>query len=377
MNHKLTIFESFSSGYKEARTKFLAAAKQAGASMASQPHPLKGADGEDLAMDLALIGNPDAELLLIVSSACHGVEGYCGSGVQVHSLQDEAWLQAVTESKIAVLYIHALNPHGFSFKRRVTQENVDLNRNFQDFSKSLPMNEGYSAVHPLLLPEVWPPNADNQTATLDYITQHGMAGLQAVVSRGQHTHPDGLFFGGQAPTWSNDTLRQVLRTYGANRKHIAWIDLHTGLGPSGLGERIYAGANSPDDLARARAMWGGGKEGFPETPITSFYDGSSTSAFLTGLMWYSILEECPAAKYTGIAMEYGTEDQLNVMTALRGDHWLHLQDQQGKAVDPALRRAIKVAIFKAFYTDTDVWKQQIVEQAKAAQQQALLGLANL
>ena len=366
--------ECFSGRYKEARAKFLNAANQANASMASLPHPLKGVDGEDLAMDLALIGEPDAAHLLIVSSACHGVEGYCGSGVQVHSLQDAAWLQAVAASNMAVLYVHALNPHGFSHKRRVTHENVDLNRNFQDFSKPLPPNDGYPEVHPILLPDVWPPNEANQRATMDYLAKHGMAGLQAVVSRGQHTHPDGLFFGGQAPTWSNQTIRHVLRTYGANRKHIAWIDIHTGLGPSGLGERIYAGANHADDLARARAMWGGGKDGFAETPITSFYDGSSTSAFLTGLMWYSILDECPKAQYTGIAMEYGTQDMMAVMTAMRGDHWLYQQDLQGKAVAPALRSAIKDAIFKAFYTDTEVWKQQIIEQAQAAQQQALIGL---
>ena len=30
----------------------------------------------------------------------------------------------------AVLLVHAINPHGFAWSRRVTQENVDLNRNF-------------------------------------------------------------------------------------------------------------------------------------------------------------------------------------------------------------------------------------------------------
>lgn len=47
------------------------------------------------------------------------------------------------------------------------------------------------------------------------------------------------------------------------------------------------------------------------TPVTSIYDGSSTSAFLTGLMWTSIYDECPHAEYTGIAMEYGTVPVLD------------------------------------------------------------------
>ena len=39
-------------------------------------------------MDVARDGPMDAQNLLIISSACHGVEGYCGSGVQVHALHD-------------------------------------------------------------------------------------------------------------------------------------------------------------------------------------------------------------------------------------------------------------------------------------------------
>jgi hypothetical protein len=89
-----------------------------------------------------------------------------------------------------------------------------------------------------------------------------------------------MFFGGTEPTWSNRTLREVLQTFGQRAKRIAWMDLHTGLGPSGLGERIFAGNDDAKALARARAWWDGGGA----TPVTSFYDGSSTSAKLTGLM---------------------------------------------------------------------------------------------
>ena len=104
----------------------------------SYNHPLPGLEGETLAMDVALDGAADAQKLLIVSSACHGAEGFCGSGVQVFALHDEAWRQHAREAGVAVLYVHALNPYGFSHLRRVTHENVDLNRNFQDFDKPLP-----------------------------------------------------------------------------------------------------------------------------------------------------------------------------------------------------------------------------------------------
>ena len=79
-------------------------------------------------------------------------------------------------------------------------------------------------------------------------------------------------------------------------KKLGWIDLHTGLGPSGLGERIFACNDDAQALQRARAWWGGVQhaDGTFETPITSFFDGSSTSAKFTGLMWGAAYEDFPA-----------------------------------------------------------------------------------
>jgi hypothetical protein len=255
----------FSKSYAEARQKFLSVAQAAGLTVDSNIHPLKGRDGEALAMDVVLDGSPDAKQLLVISSACHGVEGYCGSGVQIHALQNTAWRDAAKASGVAVLYIHALNPHGFSHVRRVTHENVDINRNFQDFSKPLPSNEAYKEIHPLLLPEVWPPDAANAAATAQYIAERGMKTYQAAVSKGQHEFPDGLFFGGQAPTWSNHTLRTVLKKYGQRCQKMAWIDLHTGLGPSGVGERIFACADDAAAYTRAKAR-SAGRRNTPALP---------------------------------------------------------------------------------------------------------------
>ena len=367
----ISVPDSFSTSYAQARVKFLEAAATAGINVQSHAHPLKGRDGEDLAMDVARDGPLDAENLLIVSSACHGVEGYCGSGVQVHALHDAEWLEKARASGTAVLYIHALNPYGFSHIRRTTHENVDLNRNFQDFTKPLPANAAYHALHALALPEQWPPDAANQAAVADYIAKNGEAAFQAAITQGQHEFADGLFYGGTSPTWSNQTLRGVLRQHAAQARHVAWIDLHTGLGASGHGERIWAGKDDAVAIARARTWWGGGKNGNAATPITSIYDGSSTSAFLTGLMWHAIGQVAPQAEYTGIAMEYGTVPVLEVINALRAEHWLNNHPEapaeQGKQ--------IKAQMMAAFYTNTDLWRGQIISQARQAMFQAVDGLS--
>ena len=356
---------AFSQTYAEARAKFLGAAEAAGLDATSHPHPLLGRDGEQLAMDVVRDGAADAERVLIVSSACHGVEGYCGSGVQVTLLGDRDLRAAARTAGVALLHIHALNPYGFSWWRRTTHENVDLNRNFHDFGKPLPKNPGYEELAGLLVPHRWPPSDAVQAAIQAYAARHGMAALQAAYSGGQHTHPEGLFYGGVNPTWSNVTLRHVLRDEVRHAKRLGWIDLHTGLGPSGHGERIFACRDDAAAFARARAWWG--------DAVTSIYDGSSSSAPLTGLMWMAAYEECPHAEYTGIALEYGTLPLTEMFDALRADQWLENHPEA-----PADQRlAIKRRIRDAFYTDTDEWKRRIVEQGVEATAQAVRGLASV
>ncbi len=363
----MDLVQAFSPSYARARVQFLEAAATAGLQIESHVHPLAGRDGEALAMDVAWSGPAQAESLLVISSGCHGVEGYCGSGVQVHALHDREWMDLAAQKGVAVLYIHALNPYGFSHLRRGTHENVDLNRNFQDFSQPLPANDAYRGVHALLLPDQWPPDAANVEAINAFVHARGMAAFQSAVTQGQHEFPDGLFFGGTSPTWSNRTLREVLRRHGRQARRIGWIDLHTGLGPSGLGERIFSCRDDVTALTRARHWWDGGGA----TPITSFYDGSSTSARLTGLMFNAVYEECPQADYTGIAMEYGTLPLPDMILALRAEQWL--QNHPAAPVDQAA--AIKRQILEAFYVDTDAWKGQIVSQARQAMFQAVEGLS--
>ncbi len=353
----------FSQSYAQARRKFLAAADAAGLAVQSHAHPLLGRDGEALAMDVARVGPADAGALLVISSACHGVEGYCGSGVQNALLADPGFHAQAKTSGVAVLYIHGLNPYGFSWWRRTTHENVDLNRNWQDFSKALPHNAAYEEIAHHVVPSAWP-SAEAEAALAAYAAKHGERGLQSAITGGQYAHPQGLFFGGHTPTWSQQTLRHVLQDHGRRCARLGWIDLHTGLGPNGHGERIFACRDDAAALARARAWWG--------AEVTSIYDGSSASAKLSGLMWMGTYQECPQAQYTGIAMEYGTVPVSEVINSLRAEQWMENHPQA-----PAeARAAVKQRFRDAFYTDNAWWKQRIVEQAQEAALQALAGLSH-
>jgi hypothetical protein len=359
--------QAFSETYEEARRKFIEAAQAAGLKVESKIHPQRGVQGEELAMDVVCDGPANAANVLLLSSACHGVEGFCGSGVQVAALRDASWRDLTRERGIAVVYVHGLNPWGFSYFGRTTHENVDLNRNFHDFTQPLPVNAAYRQMHPLLVTDEWPPSQANRAAFQRYIEQVGLQAAQAAVSGGQHEFEDGLFFGGRVPSWSNSTVREVLREQAGRARRLAWIDFHTGLGPEGVGERIYAGRNDAEAIARARAWWDSGGA----TPLTSIYDGTSTSAFLTGLMSHAAYEECPQAEFTAMALEYGTVPIMEIIEALRIEQWLRRHPQADSARAGQLRRDVR----DAFYIDTPEWKQKVLAQARPAMQQAVDGLA--
>lgn len=343
--------------------RFSAAAQEAGADLTAFAHPTRrGAEDEELAMDVAWVGPRDAHAFVMVTSGVHGAEGFCGSGAQTALLADAPLLAAIADAGVALLLVHAVNPFGFSHLRRVNEDNVDLNRNFLDFTRTLPENTGYAEIAPLLLPAHWPPSESDQSALMEAIAARGMRWYQAALSAGQYTDPDGLFYGGDKPAWSNYTLRRILARYGSGRTAMRWIDIHTGLGPWGYGEPIYMGPDREEPLQKTRAIWG--------SHVTSIDDGSSASARLDGLSWHAVPETIPAVDFAGIALEFGTLPIGDVLDALRGDHWLHRHPE----VDGGQRTLIKQAMWTAFYGDTDDWREDTVDQVTAAVHAAYVSL---
>ena len=348
----------FSPGYRQARAHFLAAAKACAAQLHTYTHPLIGAQGEALAMDIAVHGPADAAKVLMTTSAVHGIEGFCGSAIQSGLLQ-----HLKLPPGVAVVHVHAVNPHGFSHARRVNEDNVDLNRNFIDFDQALPVNADYAQVHSLLLPEQWPPTPEQTTALQAQAQAWGERRMQRAITSGQYQFPDGVWFGGLAPTWSHRTFRQVLQDHLGQAREIAWIDLHTGLGPHGYGERIFACTDTGSTLQRARRWWG------PD--ITSVDTGTSQSVPLSGPIQMAIYEECPQAQYTGICLEFGTLPLAQMILAMRADHWLALHPEAAGA----LQERIRNDMLQAFNPPSGDWQAQVWQQGLQAARQALQGLA--
>lgn len=353
--------EHFSQTYAEARARFVDAARDAGAVLTHHPHPLTGPQGELLATEVARLGDPEARRLLWVGSGTHGIEGYCGSGCQTALLRSGRL--AELPPGVGVLLVHAHNPHGFAWGRRVTEDNVDLNRNFVTF-EARPAAPAYAEVHPHLVPADWtgPARTVAEAALADYAERHGALALQAAITGGQWSHPDGLFYGGQGPTWSHRTLKRVLAEHAADAERLTLIDIHSGLGPTGHGEIIFPGPPGPEFEAARRA--------FGPT-VTCPAAGTSTSAVVQGMVFDGFKQAVPRAAHVSVALEFGTVPLPTMIEALRGDHWAH---DRGR-LDSDLGEALKARIRGAFYVETPAWKRQVSAQCAALVQQAIADLA--
>jgi hypothetical protein len=348
----------FSADYRAARDKFLAAARGAGARVATYENPAPGPDGKPVYTDAACLGAPAADRVLLVNSATHGVEGFCGSAVLVGWLTEGG--AAALPAGVRAVLVHAINPHGFAWLRRVTEDNVDLNRNFIDHGRgAYPANLEYGRLHPLLVPERWDAHshAACKTALDDYIAKHGRFALQTVITTGQYDHADGLFFGGRAPTWSNRTFRAIVAEHLAGARDVVFLDMHTGLGPYGTAELIGT-------ATKKAVAWFGEGIANPDT-------GHSSSAPLSGVIRNAVRDALPATEVTSLTVEFGTYSVESVLRALQADNWLHLY---GKP-DSDLGREIKAEIRKRLYPDEDDWKELVWVRARQVLRRAVRGLA--
>lgn len=360
----MSIHAHFSPDYTTARQKFLAAAQAAGASIESIPHPLKGIAGEDLFTDVAWIGPRDAKAVLVTVSGTHGIEGYYGSGCQVGWLNEGHATRLPADT--ALLLIHGSNPYGFSWGRRVNEDNMDINRNFIDFdSKAPPANPAYAEVHAWLVPEQWNDAvvADIRQKIAAYYDRVGAKAATAAIVGGQHSHKDGIFYGGTQPCWSHRTIKAIADKYLQSAKRICVLDFHTGLGPFGYSEMICRHAPDSEPLALARRWFG--------DAVTSPALGQSDSPIIEGNLRMGLVRFCPQAVTVALNIEVGTLSSEEVRLSVIADNWLHLR---GDVFSP-LGQAIKAQIRAAFYPDSDAWRNLCYPRAVEIQRQALAGLA--
>jgi len=353
----------FPADYRSARAAFVEACGASGIGIASRLHPsAKGPDGGPLFIDVATIGPRDAKTALLLISGTHGVEGYFGSGVQTGLLREGIAKRAFRKGKVVLL--HALNPFGFSWNRRVNEDNADVNRNFIDHRRP-PVNTAYDALADAIAPRDLSADAlDEANAKLGaYARAHGLFALQEAISAGQWRHRKGVYFGGRRKSWSARMLTDVFKKELAGLEDLTVIDFHTGLGDCGAAEMITEDVPGTPAYARAKSLW--------RERVHSSEAGESVSAPLKGTIDKAMARWMARKTLTFAALEVGTAPIREVFEALRRDNWLHAYSGMAHAQAKSIKREIRAA----FYPDTVDWKRKVWDHARDTVHAALATIA--
>lgn len=367
----ISISDAFSPNYAQARAKFLHAAGHAGLPVRSLVQAETGLQGEELAMDIVLDGEANAQKLLILSTATQGADGFAGSAIQTFLLHAEDWREKIRAAGVAVVYVHAVNPWGMSYLTFGDAENINFLRNFVDFSAPLPENPAYAQLHDRAMVPAWQVSADSEAMTNQIISKYGIQFLLNLHQRGQYSHPDGSYYGGTHPSWSQQQWRTILRDYARVARHIAWIDCRRGWGVSSGQATLIANTMPSDEVGidRARAWWAAGDN----TALVARPDALQTLIpFGTGNPVISFSQECPQAQFTGLAAYFAVSQSLQEMAnAARSSQWLRAQAHP-RAEDAERVHAMMRAV--SFKNDA-AWQNLVLAQGRQIAFQAVDGLS--
>lgn len=311
----------FSSSFFEAQALFKASSRYV---RGSQKLRLPVSDENiNLCNDIVVIpGNKKRYLIHI--SGTHGAEGYAGSAIQSAILQ---YLSGESRNKKAenvetsqtsldshditsepdsptIILVHALNPIGFAKNRRVNEDNIDLNRNFlkekefQTVRNRDPDFAGYVTIDDIINPtskpfkNVFLNDAYSIYLTVTAVIKHGMLNMKKAMVSGNYYKSKGLGFGGYKLSRSGQNLINLMHQLNIHEtaEKIVFIDVHTGLGPSGQ-DTLMIGLNdyTDDEKAVVRELFpadintttGQSYGGIMENFVGSNLEGASSGYELT------------------------------------------------------------------------------------------------
>lgn len=324
---------------------------------------------DDLTIDTCLVPSggagkpgsiPNSARLLIVTSGVHGGEGFASSAVQRMFMTD---LLAQRNDRPETLLVHAINAYGMKYFRRVTENNVDLNRNF-DVNPSMfsVKNPGYTEVNALLNPTT---KADLSSfmhrffalRAIIEIASKGMGPLRQAILQGQYEIPDGIYFGGKNFEQQKIVLEPIFKRASAGKSLVVTVDLHTGYGERG---KAHLFPNTPPNnevRELTEKLFKGYRIDWPGGDFYSTYGDFSA--------YIGLIQE-KSVKYVPMVFEYGVLDSQTTKGSLVSIHRVILENQaiHYGCVSEEDCAKIKADFREAYYPASPSWRSKVMRDSK-------------
>jgi hypothetical protein len=312
--------------------------------------------------------------LMILISGVHGPETYAGSAIQMmvgHELAAPKDKIDKTNPDVGWILIHALNPYGFKYNRRVTENNVNLNRNcsiHRDLFKI--KNKDYLSFRSLFEPkgmvESFVPTAAKTVFTLAKMFASGKLPYKEfgnALGKGQYDFSEGLEYGGRDFEPQIEFVKYFLARYGTDYQRVSFFDLHTGLGEKYTLHLLHGQKVDQTDYERMKHLLPSPCE--DNTYITTpsddpgFYEVDGDTCDMVTEMW------AKDKSLTAVTLEFGTrghsawqqiEGVFRLIVENQGHHYGYKTQE--------LEKKVKQKFLDQFYPDSDKWRNSVIEKSR-------------
>jgi len=361
-NKSQNYLKYYSNSYDSARIKFLKKSKDLQkkypASKIFQINVPSKVDNNLFVDVLYLPSLKEKDKLLILSSGVHGIEGHVGSAIQLMFI--DKFVCDSLLNKTGVLFIHSINPYGYKYNRRFSENNVDLNRNSSTIDTLYNIvNDGYPKVNDFINPKkkVNTRSLGNLFFTpkaIIKILKASMPVLRQAILQGQYQFPDGLYYGGNNLEPQTVSLQPIISSICEPYKTIFEIDLHTGYGERG---KLHFFPNPVDSITKEQIETIFEGEHIDWGDSDGFYTVTGDFVGFIG----QINEE---KTYIPMTFEYGTLNTQKTSGSLKSIHIMILENQGNHFGYKKERDRIKVEndILEMFFPSSNNWKTTIMKK---------------
>lgn len=315
----------------------------------------------DLTVDLFYIPClKETDRIMVFSSGVHGVEGFTGSAIQ--SMFFDTFLSEEFLNESGILFIHSVNPYGFKYHRRVSENNVDLNRNSSN-TKDLysAVNEGYPEVYDLINPK-GPVNSKSLgnrfffVKAVTNILKASMPVLRQAVLQGQYQFPEGLYYGGNTFEPQIKSLSPIIDSICEPYNTVFALDLHTGYGEKG---KLHLFPNPVDSTTKV----------FMEDLFSGYQiDWGDSDDFytITGDFVNFVWQLNKDKSFIPMTFEYGTMDSQKTSGSIKSIHIMILENQGEHYGYKKERDSVKVKndLMEMYYPSSTEWRQQVMKDTE-------------
>ncbi len=293
-------------------------------------------------------------------SGNHGIEGYIGSMIQSQALEDFTFQNFGKN----ILFVHALNPYGMKYFRRMNSENIDLNRNAlsdnervelrsrDTFRKYIDWNQSKN-----YLLFIW-----KTLNTLLQLRKLGIGWKKASleIAQGQLVDKGSLFFCGENLSDELKLLKFHLEQIIEPTKKVSVIDVHSGLGDF-MKESLIVEYFDQQEFN----FW---KDHFKGAEII-VPDGTQGYYKVNGGLSYLFKKQSPYQNINYIYQEFGTKPSFDVIAALVLEN--HQFQSKLLKLEDHYENEFSDQMLDCFFPSNEDWQQFCLQRGLLRLKQAL------